>query len=145
MTTPIEDEPRRPDMPPVGTEEDYAEHYREPYDVTTTAGYSGGSIELTNVTLGLEPFILIRAKTLDEDDREGPDDDGLRLKTLHNDEGPNLALLYVMNLPAEQNPLTAAIKAVLDANADRADYPVMSETLHLFAEFCDIPMPESGK
>jgi len=137
MTTPIED-PRAPDMPEA-TQADI-ESAAEQWD--EAKGILG--VTLTQHWLGLEPYILIRAKQLDADDREGPDDDGLRLKVEHNDEGPNLALLYVMNLPAEQNPLTAAIKAVLDANTERPDYQVMVETLHLFAEFCDIPMPESG-
>jgi hypothetical protein len=94
------------------------------------------TIALTTYTLGLEPYVLIRAV---------PDGDDLRIKVDHNDteggSGASLALLYVLNLPADDNPLTAAIKAVIDANPDAHEVP---EVLALFAEFCDIPMPESG-
>ena len=96
------------------------------------------TITLTTHTLGLEPYVLIRAV---------PEGDGdIKIKVDHNDveggSGASIALLYVLNLPAEQNPLTAAIKAVIDANPD--DQAIV-EGLHLFAEFCDIPMPESGR
>jgi hypothetical protein len=109
----------------------------EPIEIT--AGSAVGSITLTNHTLGLDPYVLIRAvKTAPED----ADDDGLRLKVEHNDDGAALATLFVLNLPADQNPITAAIKAVIDANPD--DQAIV-EALHLFAQFCDVPMPESGK
>jgi hypothetical protein len=118
-TTPIE-EPREAEVD--------ASTYREP-------------ITLRTHTLGLDPYVLIRAvkRATDGDD---PDDDGLRLKVEHNDDGAALAMLYVLNLPAADNPLTAAIKAVIDANPDAPEVP---EVLAMFAEFCDIPMPESGR
>lgn len=98
------------------------------------------SITLTTHTLGLDPYVLIRAVKLAPDDE---DDDGLRLKIEFGGgaEGPELAALYLLNLPADQNPLTAAIKSVIDANPDEHAVP---EVLAMFAEFCDIPMPESG-
>jgi hypothetical protein len=99
------------------------------------------TITLTTHTLGLDPYVLVRAVKLDPDDE---DDDGLRLKIEFGGgaEGPELAALYLLNLPADQNPLTAAIKSVIDANPDAHEVP---EVLALFAEFCDIPMPESGR
>lgn len=107
-----------------------------PVDAPLERG-SEQTIKLTTHTLGLEPYVLIRAV---------PDGDDIRIKVDHNDveggSGASIALLYVLNLPAEQNPLTAAIKAVIDANPD--DQAIV-EGLHLFAEFCDIPMPESGR
>jgi hypothetical protein len=87
-------------------------------------------ITLTTHTLGLEPYVLIRAV---------PDGDDLRLKVEHNDDGAALAALYLLNLPAADNPLTAAIKAVVEANPD---FPEAPDVLRIFAEFCDIPMPE---
>lgn len=101
-------------------------------------GDVAGSVTLTQHLLGLEPYVLIRAVKVDPED-EG--DDGLRLKVEHNDSGVALAAMYVLNLPAESNPITAAIKAVIDANGE---FPEVAEVLGLFAEFCDVPMPESG-
>lgn len=109
-------------------------------DATTLDGRTQ-TIKLTQHVLGMEPYILIRAVKTDPDDE---DDDGLRLKVEHNDSA-ELATLFVLNLPAESNPLTAAIKSVLDANAEHPEYQAIVEALHLFAEFCDIPMPESGR
>jgi hypothetical protein len=85
--------------------------------------------------------VLIRATRATGNPEDG--DDGLRLKIEFGGgaEGPELAALYLLNLPADQNPLTAAIKAVIDANPDEHAVP---EVLAMFAEFCDIPMPESG-
>jgi hypothetical protein len=94
------------------------------------------TVTLTQHTLGLEPYVLIRAVKRDPDDDE---DDGLRLKVEHNNDGVALATLFVLNLPAEQNPITAAIEAVIDANPDN---DAVRATLALFAEFCDVPMPE---
>jgi hypothetical protein len=99
----------------------------------------GESITLTTHTLGLEPYVLIRAVKAEPKDEN---DDGLRLKVEHNDDGAALATLYVLNLPADQNPITAAIKAVIDANPDDRTVP---EFLAQFASFLDVPMPESGK
>lgn len=96
------------------------------------------TITLTQHTLGLEPYVLIRA-VQGEADPDDAEDDGLRLKVEHNDDGAALATLFVLNLPAEQNPITAAIEAVIDANPDN---DAVRATLALFAEFCDVPMPE---
>jgi hypothetical protein len=103
------------------------------YDAST----HGHSVTLSTFTLGLNPYVLIQAI---------PDGEDLRIKVDHNDTeggtGASIALLYVLNLPAEQNPLTAAIKAVCDANRDDDS---VAATLRLFADFCDIPWPEYGK
>jgi hypothetical protein len=109
-------------------------------EVEANASTYGQAITLTTHTLGLDPYVLVRAVKLAPDDE---DDDGLRLKIEFGGgaEGPELAALYLLNLPAAQNPLTAAIKSVIDANPDAHEVP---EVLALFAEFCDIPMPESG-
>jgi len=124
MSHPTEEPRRVVDVP-------HEQAREEQHDATTYAE----KITLTTHTLGLEPFVLIRAiKTAPED----PDDDGFRLKIEHNDQGASLATLYVLNLPADQNPLTAAIRAVIDANPDR---PEVAEVLALFAEFVDLPMP----
>jgi hypothetical protein len=106
--------------------------------------YDRPTITLTTHTLGLDPYVLIQAIKVNPSDEN---DDGLRLKIEHGggSSGAELAALFVLNLPADQNPLTAAIKAVLDANAEHPDYQVMVETLVLFADFCDVPMPESGR
>ncbi len=98
--------------------------------------------EIRGFTIPMDaPYILIRAEQTPTDD---PEVDDVALRVDHNDEGPNLALLYIMSLPAEQNPLTAAVKAVIDAQQEHSASTVR-EVLTLFAEFCDIPMPESGK
>lgn len=95
------------------------------------------TIQLTQHMLGLDPYVLIRAVKVDGEDDE---DDGFRLKVEYGGgaEGPDLAALYLLNLPADQNPITAAIKAVIEANPDE---PVIGEVLATFAEFCDVPMP----
>lgn len=116
----------------------------ESREVEVDASTYGQRIVLTTHTLGFEPYVLIRA-VKGEPDPDDSDDDGIRLKIEHNDDGPQLALLYVLNLPAEQNPLTAAIKAVIDANYEHPDGAIIAEALAMFAEFCDIPMPESGR
>jgi hypothetical protein len=139
MSNPIRDEPRPVDEP-VEAHVDAVVAAND--DVVTKAGFEGGTVELLTVTLGLDPYVLIRAFKAKPDDE---DDDGLRLKVNHNAQGAALAALYLLNMPAETNPITAAIKAVLDANGEHPDYQVMVETLSLFAEFCDVPMPESGR
>lgn len=101
------------------------------------------TFQLVEVVLGLRPYTLIEAKyvTPDEDD---PDDDGLRVAGRYGggaDAGA-LPLLWLTSLPAEQNPLTAAVKALLDA------YPAaeaLAESLETFAEYVGFPMHESGK
>lgn len=137
MNGPIEDKP-------VPREYDVSA-LDSPEPATITAGVAGGSVKLTQHILGLEPYVLIRAVKVDPESDDADDDDGLRLKVEHNDSGASLAALYVLNLPREQNPFTAAVKAVLDANAEHPDYQAIVEALHLFAEFCDFPMPESGR
>jgi hypothetical protein len=127
MSNPIQDTPQPVDGP---TEVDY--------------GPRTETVKLTQHVLGMEPYVLIRAVKVEPDEGD-PDDDGLRLKVEHNNQGPALATMFVLNLPVEQNPITAAIKSVLDANGEHPDYQVMVETLGLFADFCDVPMPESGK
>lgn len=96
---------------------------------------------LTTHTLGLDPYVLIQAVKAEPEDEN---DDGLRLRVEHGGgaSGAELATLFVLNLPAEHNPLTAAIKSVIEANPGRDE---VGEVLALFAEFCDIPMPESGR
>lgn len=110
-------------------------------DAPLPAGDVERTIKLTQHTLGLDPYVLIRAvkADLDPDDEA---DDGFRLQVEYGGgaDGPDLACLLVLNLPAEQNPFTAAIKAVIEqtgaARAMRVD-----EVLGLFAQYCDIPMP----
>lgn len=126
---PIEDLPR--DEP--------ATTIDEPGEVEVDASTYRQKITLTTHTLGLDPYVLIQAIKVAPDD-DG--DDGLRLKVEHNDDGAALAALYLLNLPAATNPITAAIKAVIDANPDE---PAFVEALSLFASFCDVPMPESGR
>lgn len=134
MTTPDEDGPR-----PTPLAE--ARPLDQTIEIEANASTYRDSITLTTHTLGLDPYVLIRAVKVDPDE-DG--DDGLRLKIEFGGgaEGPELAALYVLNLPAAQNPMTAAIKAVIDANPDEHAVP---EVLAMFAEFCDIPMPESGR
>lgn len=126
MSNPIQGDPQLLDAASVD-----GDPYDRPVDTSTCAE----SITLTTHTLGLEPYILIRAVKTDPED-EG--DDGLRLKVEHNDDGAALATLYVLNLPAASNPLTAAIKAIIDANPDNFE---VRNVLALFAEFVDLPMP----
>lgn len=122
--------------------EDGPQTIEEPREVEVDASTYRDSITLTTHTLGLDPYVLIRAVKLAPDDE---DDDGLRLKIEFGGgaEGPELAALYLLNLPADQNPLTAAIKAIIDANGSAREFSI-SQVLAMFAEFCDIPMPESG-
>lgn len=131
MSDPIHEEPRTAEQ----VEQDHVDA------IKTIPHVERETIELRQHTLGLDPYVLIRAVKVDPDD-EG--DDGFRLKVEYGGgaSGGELAALYVLNLPAAQNPLTAAIKAVIDANPD--DDAVLA-TLRLFAEFCDVPMPESGR
>lgn len=135
MNSPIEDGPL-PGCPLSSPHGPHGSCEGDPktYDAST---YGRESITLTTHTLGLDPYVLIRAVKIDPDDAG---DDGLRLKIEHGGgaEGPDLAALYVLNLPAEENPLTAAIAAVIRGNPD---HPCVTEVLRLFAEFCDLPMP----
>jgi hypothetical protein len=96
------------------------------------------TIELKTHMLGLHPYVLIQAIVNEPVDG---DDDGIRLRMEQGGGilGAELATLFVISLPAEDNPFTAAIKAVIDANPER---PEVVEVLSLFAEFCDLPMPE---
>jgi hypothetical protein len=137
MTNPIEEHPQPVDTP-VEVRHDEAREVE--VDASTYGGGVSSSITLTTHTLGLDPYVLIRAVAVAPD---AEDDDGLRLKVESggDGEGAALAMLYLLNLPAEANPLTAAIKAVIDANPDRHE---VAEVLATFAESCDIPMPESG-
>lgn len=138
MSDPIQDEPRIAEQ----LNSDHVEAVERIPDVRSEPATQ--TITLTQHMLGLEPYVLIRAVKADPEDE---DDDGLRLQIEQGGgaTGGELAALFLLNLPAEQNPLTAAVKAVLDANAEHPDYQAMVETLGLFAEFCDFPMPESGR
>ena len=99
-----------------------------------------GSITLTQHILGLEPYLLLKAVELDEPDPNDPDDTGLRFVVEHNDDaGPALATLYVLMLPPEQNPITAAIKAVLESPL--GDHSEARTVLTTFADFLGVPMP----
>lgn len=97
------------------------------------------TITLSQHMLGLEPYLLIRVFTKPEAERE--DDDGFRLRVESGGgaQGPDLGALYLLNVPAAQNPLTAAIKDMIQANPDA---PQVREVLAAFADHCDIPMPE---
>lgn len=108
------------------------------------AGALTSTVTLTQHMLGLEPYLLIRVEMIPEDERDDEADDGLRLKveTGGGAEGPDLAALYLLNVPAEHNPLTAAIAQVIAANPGVDELP---EALAMFAEHCDIPMPEARR
>lgn len=139
MSDPIHDEPRTAEQLNSDHVEAVEQHIPDVRSEPTTQ-----TVTLTQHMLGLEPYVLIRAvKTAPEDES----DDGLRLSIEQGGGamGGELAALFLLNLPAEENPFTAAVKAVLDANAEHPDYQAMVDTLGLFAEFCDFPMPESGR
>lgn len=96
------------------------------------------------VAFGGEREVRIRA-VVEDADPDDPRDDGLRLEvqTLGVEHGGSLALLYVINLPAGENPLTAAVKAMIDLKGD--DCPEAVEVLAAFADYVGFPMPESGR
>lgn len=88
--------------------------------------------------------VRIKAVVGDPDPSDSRDE-GLRLnvETIGIENGGTLALLYVINLPVAENPLTAAVKAMIDALGE--NYPEIVEVLASFADYVGFPMPESGK
>jgi len=106
--------------------------------------FSTQTIQLVEVVLGLRPYTLIEAKFVDP---EGPNDDGLRLDGRYGggaDAGA-LPLLWLTSLPADQNPLTAAVKGLIDQEDGRDDLSAFVEPLAALASYVGFPMPESGK
>lgn len=77
---------------------------------------------------------------VEDPDPSDPNDEGLRLtvESVGVENAGMLALLYVINLPAEQNPLTAAVKAVVDR--DPSD-TVMRECLAVLVDYVGFPAP----
>ena len=102
-------------------------------------------ITLTQTVLGLHPYVLIEAKY---EAPESDADDGLRLATQCGGGVESigiLPLLLVTTLPAEENPLTAAVKSFIDEAVHKDDVANVVELFHAFAEYVGFPMPESGK
>lgn len=93
-------------------------------------------IELIQPILGMRPYTLIEADT-------DPADGELVLRILAGG-GPTtkdvglLPFLMVAQLPADQNPITEAIRDCL------AKRPDDRGALSRFAEYIDVPMPEAA-
>jgi hypothetical protein len=96
---------------------------------------SSQRIELTQVILGMQPYVLIEADV-------DPADGELVLKVKAGGGATEmigaLPLMMVTQLPADQNPLTIAIGEYL------AEFPAHREALTGFAEILDVPMPADG-
>jgi hypothetical protein len=103
------------------------------------------AITLTEVILGLNPYILIEAVIKPESERDDEDDDGLRLRARMSpdvvDEPGMLPMMLIGELPAETNPLTSAVRDML---IDYADHPasVARDVLGSLARYVGFPMPE---
>jgi hypothetical protein len=102
--------------------------------------FGRSTVSLTQHVLGLHPYVLIEAKY---EAPESDDDDGLRLATQCGGGVESiglLPLLLVTTLPAEENPLTAAVRQYVEsvgpARAMRLDEAVAG-----FAKFVGFPMP----
>jgi hypothetical protein len=104
--------------------------------------FERSTVSLTQHVLGLHPYVLIEAKYEAPD---SDDDDGLRLATQCGGGVESLGvlpLLLVTTLPAEENPLTAAVRQFLDEVApDARDRFNVRETFVAFADFVGFPMP----
>ena len=119
------------------------EHFGEVEQVAEQGFVGVETISLTQAVLGLRPYVLIESKVVEPD---GPDDDGLRIAMTAGggaEEAPaSMALLFVTSVAAEDNPLTRAVKEMLEA------YPAaeaLAESLGAFAEYVGFPMPELEK
>lgn len=92
------------------------------------------SIQLTQVLLGLRPYVLIEAAA-------DPEDGELVLKINAGggaaEEIGALPYMMLMELPAEQNPITKGIADLLD------DHPGDQDAMIRLAEVLGVPMPGS--
>lgn len=91
------------------------------------------SIELLQPILGMQPYVLIEAGA-------DPADGELVLKVNAGGGAKDvgtLPMLLLMELAADQNPLTMAIREHL------ADHPGDREALARFADTISVPMPEA--
>jgi hypothetical protein len=92
-------------------------------------------IELIQTILGLRPYVLIEADT-------DPADGELVLKIEAGGGAADmigaLPMMMLSQLPADQNPITAAIGEYL------AESPEHREAIAGFAEALGVPMPPAG-
>jgi hypothetical protein len=105
--------------------------------------FGRSTVSLTQHVLGLHPYVLIEAKY---EAPESDDDDGLRLATRCGGGVESiglLPLLLVTTLPAEENPLTAAVRGMLELHPNHG--PALPATLAAFANYVGFPMPDLGK
>lgn len=90
------------------------------------------TIELSQVILGMQPYVLIEADT-------DPADGELVLKVKGGGGAAEqigaLPFLMLTQLPVESNPLTTAIGEYL------AEFPDHREVIGSFAECLGVPMP----
>lgn len=94
------------------------------------------TIELSQVILGMRPYVLIEAAA-------DPSDGELVLKIKAGGGAGEmvgaLPFMMIAELPADQNPLTMAIAEYVGV------FPEHREALAGFAEALNVPMPDGGE